>query len=194
MLKHLSVVDQLKKYQDIFVDVNTLDKKKIQELEKYPEMIDLVGKWSMLPDRALLPDLIKYGEIIQDLYQFNQPVKLYRGFNPTREDTQITMGLDLNKALKLKVGKTFTYRSEWPLAMSTTSNVAGSYGNFIVSAVLNPLKTPLFFFTNELIYLAKEFHLGSAKVFPFINYLSTSKEVILLPPYNETFTVFENNL
>jgi hypothetical protein len=170
------------------INESGLDTAIMSKLRTRSDLLDALDSWVHIPDRKLLPKLRELGTLIQGIYRFNKPVKLYRGINPEARYPVDLMGLATqgawkNTVIDFSVGDVFTYDGkESPLSFTTDIEIARSFGKVVVEIVLNPSKTPVLCMTEEVSAVVCE----RRRIQP-----ETQEEVILLPSFNINFTVIE---
>lgn len=189
MLKHIN----LKRLNDnsLFARVDDLDEDILTELRKHKTLLKCIADWYTFPDRKLLPFLIEMSKIVNDLYRFNETVTLYRGFNLLNAElfnqNILEHSVDEFVAKKYRKGDKVKYSGKYPVSFSTNPNVPKRYGDIIVSTVVDLPETKSLVLTEEIIFLIKELNLYSASsIFNllFFKFMFTSREVIVLPPFD----------
>ena len=179
-----------------------IDMGKVQELMKYHKYLDTLKKWLTHPDYTLLPDLVKFGSIVDKIYKFNKPITAYRAIRTgTLEASKVQhdMGLVETSSVEpteeegpemilktpkpeVKEGYTFDYTTDGPLSVSRTIWIIKVYGNLLLKTVVPPTAKNLVI-TNELAYILQKLEVQYFSYRP-IN-LSSRTEIILFP--NQTF-------
>ena len=173
----------------------------VNELMKYPKYLEVLKHWLTVPDYTLLPELVKFGTIIDRIYKFNKPIVAYRGLRTgvvkTRQSqhdmgiiTTVPGSVDTDgdstviKSTKpeIKPGYTFDYITKEPLSVTRSAWITKTYGNVILKTTIDPSIKKLVV-TNELSFILQRLE---ARYFQYrpIN-LSSRTEVILFP--NQTF-------
>ena len=208
-LKH-----KLGKYDDDELAIGKISDKNINmdivnELMKYPRYLEVLKHWITVPDYTLLPDLARFGAIIDKIYKFDKPIVAYRGMRVglvKAYKAQNEMGLTITEEggmnedgieMVLKTPKSgvsegynFDYTIDGPLSVSRSIWITKIYGNLIVKTVIPPTAKKLVI-TNELAYILQKLEAR------YFNYrpmnLSTRTEIILFPNQTFNFEVVTTN-
>ena len=208
-LKH-----KLGKYEDDELAIGKISDKNINmdivnELMKYPKYLEVLKHWITVPDYTLLPDLARFGAIIDKIYKLDKPIVAYRGMRVglvKSYKAQNEMGLVITEdggmnddgvEMVLKTPKSgvtegynFDYTIEGPLCVSRSIWITKIYGNLIVKTVIPPTARKLVI-TNELAYILQKLEAR------YFNYrpmnLSSRTEIILFPNQTFNFEVVTTN-
>lgn len=153
---NLTSMKTLKAVAEKPLDEKSVDKNKIKELCKYPDLLKKLDSWILSPDRKLLPYIVKLGKIIDNMYNLKDII-IFRGMSVGFISFgQQYMGL-VDKTLfggtKLKKGVVPGYKFDYtpadPISFSWDQEIAMAFGNLVVSCI-SKKSSPRLVITDEL--------------------------------------------
>lgn len=139
-------------------DPKKLNKDVLTELRKHMDLVKMLDKWILSPDKKLLPHIAKLAGVVDSLYSYDKVV-MYRGFS-LFGGYQNDMGLSekswFGKKLKacVKPGYKFDYDQTNPTSWTWDEGIAKGFGNIVVTAQMP--KTGRLVIVNELSHLVSE--------------------------------------
>ncbi len=189
------------KRDDLFIgpiDPMCIDPEKMMKLAEYPDLLLALKKWTTTPDFNLAPQLTMLGKIVDDIYQFKNPITCYRGirtgFDSRSNKKQNLMGVIDNdiEYLRLlkpgfdKAGTTFEYETQEPMSVARSPYIAKIYGNFIIKTEV-PSDANKLVITPELSYLLQQMEVEYPE-YRAVN-LSITHEVVVFTGTKLTFEI-----
>ena len=189
------------KRDDLFIgpiDPMCIDPEKMMKLAEYPDLLLALKKWTTTPDFNLAPQLTMLGKIVDDIYQFKNPITCYRGirtgFDSRSNKKQNLMGVIDNdiEYLRLlkpgfdKAGTTFEYETQEPMSVARSPYIAKIYGNFIIKTEV-PADANKLVITPELSYLLQQMEVEYPE-YRAVN-LSITHEVVVFSGTKLTFEI-----
>lgn len=137
-----------------------IDMTVVAKLRLYPDMLQVLYDWIILPDYNNLSLLVKYLPILNQIQKPPVIMTLWRGIDPT-SGYQDKMGLNKTGILwfgKLNhaVGDKLKIEITKPLSFSYRRNVVDHFGSTIIECDYKSVKDQCLIFTDELYYAIAE--------------------------------------
>lgn len=182
MNKSLNTYRQLARIRRSWIEISPtqLCQDKLSVLSKQKELLRTLLQWVVFPDYSLVPQLRELGALVESVYQLTGKMDIYRGFDPSGQNGQNTMGLG-EGAKPTEIVHTYEHSTR-ALSYSTDCEIARSYGQLLVHTVLDFKQHNALVITDELAHLISEMK-GEVS--------QTQKEVIVLPPLCVRFRILE---
>jgi hypothetical protein len=151
------------------LSLDNISEEKIKRFKQHPQLLKALDEWCLFADRRLIPQMAALGELVREMYNLPNELKLYRGFR--LGSFQDNLGIDEDA----RIGQSVSYEShDRSLSFSTEESIAHAFGNVVVSTKIHPKKDPCLVITDELVVIIHELR--------NLKQIKTQHEVILLPP------------
>lgn len=183
MNSSLNVFRQLARIRRSWIEVTPVNlcQDRLDALSQKKELLRALLQWVVFPDYGLVPQLRELGMLVEKLYQLPEKMEIFRGFDPSGQNGQNTLGLGPGAEPSEIV---HTYESATrALSYSTDPEIAQSYGALLVHSTLDFKRHNALVITDELAHLICEMKGEIAQ---------TQKEVIVLPPLSIQFKILKS--
>lgn len=162
------------------VDSSKLNQRIVSKFEQYPEIIEVLDRWILFPNAALVDELEKIAPEVRKIQPPHLPDYLYRGFSTLGHQETfgfVNVGWFRNKVKTGLYGQSTSLRLEKPVSFTTNKDIARGFGSNILSTTSKGVLQHSIWVSDEICYLVamKRKH----------KIVESQDEVIVLPSLSE---------